>query len=64
MLELQRKTHSFLENKRKDTLLKLFQKGNKPFEMKVGQILTNNSTTSELATVDDSKQLQPTALKL
>ena len=32
--------------------------------MKVGQILTNNSTTSELATVDDSKQLQPTALKL
>ena len=64
MLELQKKTHNFLENKRKDTLLKLFQKTNKPFEMKVGQILTNNSTTSELSTVDDSKQLQPNSLKL
>ena len=64
MLELQKRTHNFLENKRKDTLLKLFQKTNKPFEMKVGQILTNNSTTSELSTVDDSKQLQPNSLKL
>ena len=64
MLQLQRKTHNFLENKRKDNLLKLFQKRGKPFDLKAGMILTNNSTTSELPTLDDSKQLQPNALKL
>ena len=49
MLQLQRKTHNFLENKRKDNLLKLFQKRGKPFDSKPGMILTNNSTTSELS---------------
>ena len=64
LIELQKKSHNFLENKRREALLKLYQKSTKPFELKIGQILTNNAATSELPTVNDSKALQPNTLKL
>ena len=53
-----------MENKRREALLKLYQNSTKPFNLKIGQILTNNATTSELPTINDSKALQPNTLKL
>ena len=53
-----------MENKRRETLLKLYEKSAKPFELRIGQILTNNDSTSDLPTVNDSKALQPNTLKL
>ena len=64
LVQIHRDSHKRLDERRKLALLKLYAKSTKPFQIKVGQILTNNSSSEEAPTIEGSKALLPNTLNL